>query len=64
MRSIFDKAFSTAKLASDPRHDSPEHVGRVLALAERLREDGVDAQLDHTFAGHPPKPGLVGCWTD
>ena len=27
-------------------HDSPEHADRVLALADRLREDGIDAVLD------------------
>jgi hypothetical protein len=34
-------------------HDSPEHRQRVLALAERLRKDGVDAQLDRYVAGTP-----------
>ena len=27
-------------------HDSPEHMARVLDLADRLREDGVDADID------------------
>jgi tetratricopeptide (TPR) repeat protein len=27
-------------------HDSPEHEARVLALAERLRADGIDAKID------------------
>ena len=27
-------------------HDSPEHEANVLALADRLREDGIDAGLD------------------
>jgi hypothetical protein len=36
-------------------HDSPEHQQRVLALAERLRKDGVDAQLDQYVAGTPAK---------
>ena len=35
-------------------HYSIEHVRRVLALAERLRDDGVDAQLDQYVAGTPP----------
>jgi hypothetical protein len=35
-------------------HDSPEHARRVLGLAERLREDGVDAQIDQYVAGTPP----------
>ena len=34
-------------------HDSAEHARRVLALAERLRRDGVDAQLDQYVAGTP-----------
>jgi hypothetical protein len=36
-------------------HDSPQHARRVLALAERLRKDGVDAQLDQYVAGTPPR---------
>jgi hypothetical protein len=36
-------------------HDSPEHRHRVLALAERLRKDGVDAQLDQYVAGTPER---------
>ena len=36
-------------------HDSPEHEKRVLAFAERLRKDGVDAQLDQYVPGTPPK---------
>jgi hypothetical protein len=27
-------------------HDSPEHVDRVLALADRLVHDGIDCILD------------------
>jgi tetratricopeptide (TPR) repeat protein len=34
-------------------HDSPEHEQHVLELAERLRKDGVDAQLDQYVAGTP-----------
>src|SRR3984957_18886409 len=34
-------------------HDSAEHARRVLGLAERLRADGVDAQLDQYLAGTP-----------
>jgi hypothetical protein len=47
-------------MATDPpkilisySHDSPEHEERVLALAERLRKDGVDAQIDQYVAGTP-----------
>jgi hypothetical protein len=35
-------------------HESAEHEQRVLALAERLRKDGVDVQLDQYVAGTPP----------
>jgi hypothetical protein len=34
-------------------HDSANHEERVLALAERLRKDGVDAQIDQYVAGTP-----------
>jgi Tol biopolymer transport system component len=34
-------------------HDSIEHAQHVLELAERLRKDGVDAQLDQYVAGTP-----------
>jgi SEFIR domain/TIR domain len=34
-------------------HDSPEHAQHVLELAERLRSDGVNAQLDQYVAGTP-----------
>lgn len=34
-------------------HDSEEHRDKVLALAERLREDGLDAQLDQYVKGAP-----------
>ena len=47
-------------MASDPpkvfisySHDSPEHAQHVLELAERLRKDGVDAQIDQYIAGTP-----------
>jgi hypothetical protein len=36
-------------------HDSLEHARRVMGLAERLRKDGVDAQLDQYVAGTPAK---------
>lgn len=36
-------------------HDSPEHAHRVLALAERFRKDGLDAQLDQYVAGTAPE---------
>jgi formylglycine-generating enzyme required for sulfatase activity len=34
-------------------HDSAEHRKRVLSLAERLRADGVDAQIDQYVQGTP-----------
>ena len=34
-------------------HDSPEHADRVLALADRLRQDGLDSILDQYFLGSP-----------
>jgi hypothetical protein len=34
-------------------HDYPEHAQHVLELAERLRKDGFDAQIDQYVAGTP-----------
>ena len=34
-------------------HDSPEYEQRILQLAERLRSDGVDAQIDQYVSGVP-----------
>jgi hypothetical protein len=34
-------------------HDSPEHADRVLALADRLRQDGLDCILDQYMLGSP-----------
>jgi WD40 repeat protein/ribosomal protein S18 acetylase RimI-like enzyme len=34
-------------------HDSPEHAQHVMELAERLRQDGVDAQHDQSVGGTP-----------
>jgi hypothetical protein len=36
-------------------HDSLEHARHVIGLAERLRKDGVDAQLDQYVAGTPAR---------
>jgi hypothetical protein len=33
-------------------HDSPSHAGRVLELAKRLRQEGVDAWID-LYEPHP-----------
>ena len=40
-------------------HDSLEHARRVLGLAERLREDGIDAQLDQYVSGTPERGGRI-----
>jgi len=34
-------------------HDSAEHQERVLSLADRLRQDGIDAMVDQ-YAPTPP----------
>ena len=34
-------------------HDSAEHRKRVLSLSERLRSEGVDAQIDQYIPGTP-----------
>jgi hypothetical protein len=46
--------------ASPPRvfisysHDSTQHKDLVLRFAERLRKDGIDAQIDQYVKGRPP----------
>jgi tetratricopeptide (TPR) repeat protein len=35
-------------------HDSPEHENRVLELTDRLREDGIDANIDQ-YQSAPPE---------
>jgi WD40 repeat protein len=47
-------ASDSPKVLISYSHDSLEHARRVLGLAERLRKDGVDAQLDQYVAGTPP----------
>ncbi|HLJ89101.1 MAG TPA: TIR domain-containing protein [Candidatus Angelobacter sp.] len=42
-------------------HDSPDHEDRVLALANRLREDGIDAILDQY---HPTPPEGWPMWME
>lgn len=34
-------------------HDTPEHKDAVLALSQRLREDGIDARIDQYVKGTP-----------
>jgi hypothetical protein len=41
-------------------HDSTEHCNRVLALATRLRADGLNAQLDQ-FENSPPQGWPLWC---
>jgi Effector-associated domain 2/SEFIR domain len=47
-------------VASPPRvfisysHDSTQHKDLVLRFAERLRKDGIDAQIDQYVKGRPP----------
>ena len=48
-------AGATCRVFISYSHDSIEHARRVLQLAERLRSDGVDAQLDQYVAGTPAK---------
>jgi SEFIR domain len=36
-------------------HDSRDHEKRVLALSERLRKDGIEAQVDQYVNGTPPE---------
>jgi SEFIR domain len=46
---------ATCRVFISYSHDSVEHARRVLGLAQRLRDDGVDAQLDQYVAGTPPR---------
>jgi hypothetical protein len=48
-------ASSASKVFISYSHDSPEHAQHVLELAERLRKDGADAQIDQYVAGTPPE---------
>jgi hypothetical protein len=56
-----EQDISTGSVRGIPRvfisysHDSLEHARRVLELAERLRDDGVDARLDQYVAGTPSR---------
>jgi hypothetical protein len=50
-----DSQRGTCRVFITYSHDSPEHRRRVLALAERLRKDGVDAYFDQYVAGTPAK---------
>jgi hypothetical protein len=48
-------ARATCRVFISYSHDSIEHARRVLELAERLRADGVEAQLDQYVPGTPAK---------
>src|SRR5690242_11796755 len=41
-------------------HDSREHRDKVLAFADRLRADGIDAQLDQ-YTQFPPEGWIAHC---
>ena len=41
-------------------HDSPEHSERVLAFSNKLRELGVDAELDQYLTRPPRRAGPNG----
>lgn len=45
---------SSSKVFISYSHDSSEHKERVLRFAERLRKDGIDAQIDQYVGGRPP----------
>lgn len=44
-------------------HDNPEHQDRVLALADRLRADGIDAEIDQ-YEQSPPAGWPEWCATE
>jgi tetratricopeptide (TPR) repeat protein len=46
---------TTLKVFISYSHDSPEHADRVLALANRLRGDGIEAILDQYEEFGPPE---------
>ncbi len=41
-----DSETESPKVFISYTHDSPEHIDRVLHLADRLRAEGVDCRLD------------------
>jgi hypothetical protein len=45
-------------------HDSNEHADRVLDLANRLRRDGIDADVDQYIIILRPKAGRAGWKTE
>jgi hypothetical protein len=51
---------ATTRVLISYSHDSPAHEGRVLDLADRLREDGVDAMIDQ-YISSPPQGWPAWC---
>ena len=45
---------SASKVFISYSHDSAEHKELVLRFAQRLRKDGIDAQIDQYVGGRPP----------
>ncbi|MDT4328924.1 SAV_2336 N-terminal domain-related protein [Methylomonas sp. MV1] len=52
----------TPKVFISYSHDSPEHKAEVLALANRLRKEGIDCEIDQYING-APKEGWIR-WLD
>jgi hypothetical protein len=52
-----DSSAATSRVFISYSHDSPEHQQRVLALANQLRKDGVEAWLDQYV--QDPKEGWI-----
>jgi hypothetical protein len=48
-----DSSATAPRVLVSYSHDHPEHAARVLALSERLREDGINALLDRYINGTP-----------
>ena len=40
-------------------HDSPEHAELVLALSDRLRQDGIDSHIDQYEMSTSPLPASL-----
>jgi hypothetical protein len=50
----------TARVLISYSHDRPAHEGRVLDLANRLRDDGIDAMIDQ-YEQSPPEGWPAWC---
>jgi hypothetical protein len=51
---------NSSKVFISYSHDGPEHEERVLDLADRLREDGIDAEVD-LYLQSPPEGWPAWC---